>query len=97
MVHVWQRDVLLVKYRDGEDDGSEEKVTGYFEKICNCWELTKKHIRLCKYHYMNTYDPMTYSHKLDTKIERLVLLGKGNKTKSTIIYRYYTILKHGNR
>ena len=97
MIPVWEHDLVVVKYgNETEDDGSEEMITGYFINMDENWKITDKHARLCDHCYKNTCDRMTYCTKLDTDIERLILVDLDNKTKRDLLYGYYTILKYGH-
>ena len=90
-----EHDTLVVKYQDELDDGSEEMVSGYFEKVGNRWILTGKKVALCEIFKKNTCDRMPYKHEIDTKIMRLLTENVPNKTKRYMLYRYYTMMKSG--
>ena len=57
-VPVWEHEILPVFFRTDEDDGSEELVTGYFEKVNDKWVTTEKRVPLCQYCSKNTHDDL---------------------------------------
>ena len=45
-------------FRTDKDDGSEELVTGSFEKVNDKWVTTEKRVPLCQYCSKNTHDDL---------------------------------------